>query len=1122
MAITRRVSRVLLLLSLVVCGPALQAQNIYPINGGSITACSGGLVTSNGLTGGGYENNENFVTTICPDQPGQAIFLTFVSFDLSSDGPAPVDQFVIYDGSDETAPLIGTFTGDDLQGQIIAATPDNATGCLTLRFTSNAIGEGIFSAVIECGTPCWPPVPDAIITGESLPAKVCSNEPIGFDATASQPHPGRSIVSYEWNMDDGTTLTGPVVSHSFVEAGQYLVSLKITDDVGCRNTQQTSVAVWVGTEPTFVGTTPGTTACVGAPLQLNGEAQAVTWSELPVVDLGGQIDLPDQVGQLFTSDLEFSIFPSNSVLVNPADLTSVCVSMEHTFIGDFVLSITCPNGQNVILHQQGGGGTFLGDANDTDIGSEIVPGTCWDYCFSSTAAWGTWAESAQFGATPHVTPVSQGTALMEGTYSPIDPFSDLVGCPLNGVWTLSYVDQWAADNGTMCNWSINFDPSLYPDLTEFTPHLGTSTDSVSWSGYNVVPDPADPSIATTVLDIPGQQQFIYSVTDDFGCTYDTTITFTVRNPPTVDAGISSAGQCEQPARLRALIVANALPPGSPPLQYSWTPAAGTTNPNTPEPYTQITQPTLFHVTAQVNGQPWCTSTDSILVQPPSFLENDSTITHVACTGEEGIVEVTSMGPGGPWSYEWRNAQNSVIQTTASVYGDELNAPAGSYSVIVREGPGGNGCVDTVYAEITEPDAFVWQTTPHDSTICLTGTHSLSASTAGGTGSVTLTWNEGLVGNGPHTVSPDSLTTYRVTAEDANGCTTDTVEAIVDVRQPLSMQPLVDFEQCHDVPFLLEVLGVVGGDGDYHYAWSNSALDVSAIRDSLQVDSTICVTLSDGCETPSISTCAAITVLRTPPLEVLTDTTYGCAPFATTFHLVDTAGGAFVRWDLGDGSLIDGPDSVVHVYPEAGWFDVATWVTWPNGCLADTLLVDAIRAIPLPVADFTVSTPLSVMEPVGRFVEAAGPWAVDYAWDFGPFGEFTGPTAEVTFPNDYGRDYPVQFIVSNVLGCTDTLIRYVRVDDLFLIYIPNAFTPNGDVDNETFGVEGNDISNGEFELRIFDRWGKEVFAATDPAVRWDGTSGGSVLPAGVFTWRLNVRSAQTLQKRILYGHVTLLR
>ncbi|MCB9178266.1 MAG: hypothetical protein H6590_02425 [Flavobacteriales bacterium] len=42
------------------------------------------------------------------------------------------------------------------------------------------------------------------------------------------------------------------------------------------------------------------------------------------------------------------------------------------------------------------------------------------------------------------------------------------------------MDNWGADDGTMCSWSISFDPALYPDLVEFTPVIGTGPDSVWW------------------------------------------------------------------------------------------------------------------------------------------------------------------------------------------------------------------------------------------------------------------------------------------------------------------------------------------------------------------------------------------------------------------------------------------------------------------------------------------------------------------------------------------------------------------------------------------------------------------------------------------------------------------
>lgn len=1201
----------------------LVAQTIYPINVGSVTACAGGLVTTNGLSGGGYENNEDHVITICPDEAGQATFITFVSFDLSLAGPAPVDQFVIYDGDNVSAPVIGTYTGGALQGQIIAASPDNASGCLTLHFTSNNIGEGIFSGVINCGTPCWPPTPNAAVVNELLPAKVCIDEVVGFDASQSQPHPTRTIVDYEWNMDDGNVFNGPLITHSFNEPGQYMVSLRVTDDVGCTNTQQTSLAVWVGTEPVFAGTTGDTTVCAGATLPLVGRSEAVTWNELPTVDLGGQIDLPDQVGQLFTSSIEFTVFPSTSVVTNATDLSTFCVSMEHTFIGDFVLGLTCPNGQNVILHQQGGGGTFLGDANDQDGGSNIVPGTCWDYCFSSTATLGTWAASAQFGTSPNVTPTSQGTALIPGTYSPVDPFSDLIGCPLNGVWTLTYVDQWGGDNGTMCNWSINFNPSLYPDLTEFTPIIGTTADSVGWSGPYLTHDPVDPRQVIITPTDPGTFDYTFSVTDDFGCTHDTTIHVTVIPPPVVEASVLQ-GLCTAQSQLQATIVANpptppACPymlilndsyqdgwsggarvtvtvngqatnhtltagstttiifdvpygatftvsytpgtwntensyqllntagtvlynsPSNPPsgtvwsgtstcaaatdlITYVWTPANGVTAADIANPHTTITTPTFFTVAVYPHGQPWCTTQDTITVQSPSVLENDSIITHVLCYGGNGSAEIETQGLGGPWTYSWRDANNTIVRTTNAAQGDALSTVAGTYSVVVTEGPNGNGCSDTVEVTITEPPLLEMVSISSDTLICMTGEAMISASATGGTAPITLLWDHGLPSADAHTVQPTTSTVYAVRATDAHGCLTNGLSVLVGVRDSIRFTPFVDMEQCSGVPFTLSVANVSGGDSAYTYLWSTGASTLPELTDSLTDDATLCVTVSDGCETPPVISCIAITVLHTPALEVTADTVFGCRPFAVSFSLRDTTHGATVQWHFGDGAVSETGTLVDHIYNRSDRFDVTPVVTWPNGCVTDTTLQDLVQVIPVPRPEFSYKPdPLTIFEPHARFNEEAGPNEVGYAWDFFAFGTSSEPDPEVTFPNDIGRLYPVQLVVWNQLGCSDTLLREIAVEDVHVIHAPNAFTPNGDGLNEQFLILGNDVSDEEFELVIFDRWGKVVFKSVNPGSGWDGNfPGGGKAEVGVYNWRLKVRSMATLEKHIQYGHVNLIR
>ncbi|HMC98206.1 MAG TPA: gliding motility-associated C-terminal domain-containing protein [Flavobacteriales bacterium] len=110
--------------------------------------------------------------------------------------------------------------------------------------------------------------------------------------------------------------------------------------------------------------------------------------------------------------------------------------------------------------------------------------------------------------------------------------SQLVGCPLNGEWTFTVVDQFGVDDGFLCSWELNFNPALYPELTSYTPVLGWSTaDSVHWSGPGYTADPINPLEGYAYPTTPGVYDYVFSVIDNFGCTYDTTITITVNPSP---------------------------------------------------------------------------------------------------------------------------------------------------------------------------------------------------------------------------------------------------------------------------------------------------------------------------------------------------------------------------------------------------------------------------------------------------------------------------------------------------------------------------------------------------------------------------------------------------------------
>ncbi|MBK7944487.1 MAG: proprotein convertase P-domain-containing protein [Flavobacteriales bacterium] len=185
--------------------------------------------------------------------------------------------------------------------------------------------------------------------------------------------------------------------------------------------------------------------CLGSSITLDATGtQAVTWTGVPSTSSEEDIFIADEQGVPFESTIAVSNFQPGQTLTDCNDLQSICIDFEHSFMGDLVITLTCPNGSVQTLHQQNGGGTNLGIP-----GAGTGIGTTYTYCWSPTATNGTWAASAGGQAT-----------LPAGTYSPVENCNDLVGCPLNGTWTLTFLDLWGADDGWLTGWGLQFQPRI--------------------------------------------------------------------------------------------------------------------------------------------------------------------------------------------------------------------------------------------------------------------------------------------------------------------------------------------------------------------------------------------------------------------------------------------------------------------------------------------------------------------------------------------------------------------------------------------------------------------------------------------------------------------------------------
>lgn len=498
---------------------------------------------------------------------------------------------------------------------------------------------------------------------------------------------------------------------------------------------------------------------------------------------------------------------------------------------------------------------------------------------------------------------------------------------------------------------------------------------------------------------------------------------------------------------------------------------------------------------------------------------------VSCFGlGDGTVTATTTGTGGPWHYQWLGPNGQPLQTTPAATSDQITVGPGTYTVIVTQGPVGGGCADTLSATVQEPPLLQWTAQPHDSTICLTGMAQLAAATQGGSAPVSIAWSHGAAGPGPHAVSPGTgQWTYSATATDANGCAITGAPATITVRPAITFIPLEPDTECYGLPVTFAALNVAGGDGAYTFDWGSGPAASSAITVAPPASGNVCVTVRDGCETPAVSSCAWLEVLQTPPLVLSADTTFGCVPLSVRFALRDTTGGAQVHWQFGDGAQLMGDSLATHTYAGAGNFDVAISITWPNGCITDTVAHGMVSTLSIPIAQATWNPrPATINDPVVRFTDLSIPNAVSWQWDFGAFGTSTERDPVVEYPSAAGGTYPVMLVVANALGCTDTLRAWVDVQDEFMVWVPNAFTPNEEGQNEEFFISGNDLSPEGFEFLLFDRWGGLIYATNDLAFRWDGTKDGQRLPQGVYPYRLKVHAMSSPKKRVIHGHVNLLR
>lgn len=210
--------------------------------------------------------------------------------------------------------------------------------------------------------------------------------------------------------------------------------------------------------------------------------------------------LPDGImcgdnGCSYVSTYTFSGFPNTAHIRDSNDILYVKLNMEHSWIGDIYVSLMCPDSHRATIMKYGGYGTsacngsissdergwhdgenaavsaYFGDAYDFEdahapCDSTVLnnrPGTGWTYCWSNAtnAGFSYFADDYVYRASNVVRNSLDSTYFASGRnfFHPDESFSNLIGCPMNGTWSIEVIDGWTLDNGYIFGLELALNPS---------------------------------------------------------------------------------------------------------------------------------------------------------------------------------------------------------------------------------------------------------------------------------------------------------------------------------------------------------------------------------------------------------------------------------------------------------------------------------------------------------------------------------------------------------------------------------------------------------------------------------------------------------------------------------------
>ena len=764
-------------------------------------------------------------------------------------------------------------------------------------------------------------------------------------------------------------------------------------------------------------------------------------------------------------DIPISVAGLNIGAIQQGSILEVCITnMSYFGFNIFPPSSLTVGAFAITLKCPSGGSITLVPAGVT-TSTAILPGYV-QTCFTMSAT-----GNIAAGAPPYT-----------GTFAPNQPLDNLAGCTANGNWIMSLTTTslLGFGSGNFDGWSITFDD---PGLTGPVTHTWSPTVNMT-NETTLNPTVCPPFTSTYTL----------TATNHPGC-----------RPASDDITITVPANCCQ-LQLDAVQV----------QQPSCT-TGGQINIQVSGQGTGLRYSIDNGVTYQASGSflGLAAGTYYVLVNDDNncpvgravtlsngaapVLDNVA-VTPGSCTGNTGSISITASGGTAPLSY---SIDNGATSQASGVFN---NLATGTYTIVVTDHA---GCSVNGSAQVQAPNAPVIGNVAVTDPTCGQADGSITV-TATGTG-LQYSIDGGTTYQASGTFNNVGSGSYTVTVQDNAGCTATATATVNDLGAPVISAVNVQNIPCGGGEGIIRV--VASGSGTLQYSIDNGATFQPGNQfNGLSAGTYNVVVESNGCRAT-----ATATITGTPGFTVQTTVQAdGCQTGCTGSVSVQVTGGSMpfsFAWANNAAGNVAQATALC-----AGTYNVT--VTDASGCTGTATA--QVTGEPGVDADFTFN-PSEVLLPngiVNFHNESDG--ADQYFWSFAHAGSSTEENPIVDFGSSAPGSYIVCLRAVNAAGCEEEACKKIVVKDDLLLFVPNAFTPNGNSSNETFfPVSRNILFGDQFEFTVFSRWGETMFHSSQMTEGWDGTYRGKAVPPDVYVWKLKI-NYPSLPEKILLGHVSVIR